>query len=142
VVDVVVLELVDVVVVVGRVVVVVEVVLVVVEVLVVVVVDPTVKSTWRRTAPPGVPSNDTAVLVPVVPVTMMTIGRPLIQPPTFTMSWMIDAMLGLRCAAPAAPTGVHPGIVHATCEPCACGSRCCWRSPRKSGRCCSPDRRA
>ena len=58
--------------------------------------------------------NDSAVRVPVVPATMMTIGRPLTQPPTVTMSWMIDAMLGLRCAAPAAPTVVHPGIVHAT----------------------------
>ena len=115
VVDVVVLDVVvlDVVVVVGRVVVVVEVVLVVVEVLVVVVVG-TVKSTCRRTAPVDEPSNDSAVRVPLVPVTMMTIGRPLTQPPTFTMSWMIDAMLGVRCAVPAAPIVVHPGIVHGT----------------------------
>jgi hypothetical protein len=75
---------------------------------------PVVNSTWRRGAPADVPSNDSAVRVPVVPVMISAIGRPLTHPPTLMMSWMIAAMFGLRCATPAAPTVVHPGMLHAT----------------------------
>ena len=119
-------------------------VVVVLGVVVVVVVAPGaggVNSTCSSGAPVVLPSRDSAVRVPPVPVKIRTIGRPLTQPATFTMSWMIAATFGVRWATPANPPG---SIRRSATSPCAAsgsGRRCCYPSPRTLPRCCWPDRR-